>query len=81
VDAALIIAFYTAVAVLIIRVPQINLAVAALLLTALLVVALIAQATFAERLGGYAAIGLVFATVLVALAVHFGAWVSNDSRR
>lgn len=67
-----------AVAALVIRVRRFNLAVAALVLAALLVVALVVQATVSERLGGYAALGLTLAVVMVALAVRFGAWVGGD---
>ncbi|MDP8907828.1 MAG: hypothetical protein M3N47_01640 [Chloroflexota bacterium] len=66
-------------AVLIIRVRRFNLAVGALVLTALLVVALVVQATVSERLGGYAALGLTLAVVMVALAVRFGAWAGGDT--
>ncbi len=64
---------------LIIRVRRFNLAVGALVLTALLVVALVVQATVSERLGGYAALGLTLAVVMVALAVRFGAWAGRDA--
>jgi hypothetical protein len=77
-DAALVIGFYVAVALLIIRVRQAGLAVAALVLTGMLVLALIAQATVASRLGGYAALGLVIAVVMLGLAVQLGAWATTD---
>jgi hypothetical protein len=48
-------------------------------LTALLVVALVVQATVSERLGGYAALGLTLAVVMVALAVPLGAWAGSDA--
>ena len=64
---------------LVIRVRRFNLAVGALVLTALLVVALVVQATVSERLGGYAALGLTLAVVMVALAVRFGAWAGGDA--
>lgn len=66
-------------ALLIIRVRRVNLAVGALVLTALLVVALVVQATVSERLGGYAALGLTVAVVMVALAVPVGAWAGGDA--
>lgn len=78
IDAALIIGFYVAVAVLVIRVRRFDLAVTALVLTALLAIALVVQATVSERLGGYAALGLTLTVVLVGLAVRFGAWVGDD---
>ena len=77
-DAALIIGFYVAVALLIIRVRRVNLAVAALVLTGMLVLALIAEAAFSSDLTGYAALGLLFAVVMVGLAVQFGAWATHD---
>lgn len=72
-DAALVIGFYVAVALLIIRVRQVSLALAALVLTGMLVLALIAQATVSSRLGGYAALGLLVAVVMLGLAVSLGA--------
>jgi hypothetical protein len=78
VDAALIIGFYVAVALLIIRARRASLALAALVLTGMLVLALIAEATISPGLGGYAALGLVIAVVMVGLAVQFGAWATND---
>lgn len=63
----------------VIRVRRFNLAVGALVLTALLVVALVVQATVSERLGGYAALGLTLAVVMVALAVRFRAWAGGDA--
>lgn len=77
-DAALIIGFYVAVALLIIRVRRASLALAALVLTGMLVLALIAEATISSGLGGYAALGLVIAVVMVGLAVQFGAWATDD---
>jgi hypothetical protein len=77
-EAALVIGFYVAVAVLVIRVRRIRLAIAALTLSTMLVLALIAQATVSDAIGGYAALGLVVAVVMVRLAVEFGAWVSGD---
>ncbi len=66
-------------AVLVIRVRRFNLGVAALVLTALLVVALVVQTTVSERLGGFAALGLTLAVVMVVIAVRFGAWVGDDN--
>ncbi len=40
------------------------------MLTALLVGALVLQATISERLGGYAALGLTLAVVMVALSTR-----------
>jgi hypothetical protein len=77
-DAALVIGFYVAMALLIIRVRQVSLAMAALVLTGMLVVALITQATVSSRLGGYAALGLVIAVVMLGLAVQLGAWATAD---
>jgi hypothetical protein len=77
-DAALLIGFYVAVALLIIRVRRASLAVAALVLSGMLALALIAQATISSRLAGYAALGLVIAVVMIALAVQLGAWVTED---
>ncbi len=64
---------------LVIRVRRFNLAVTALVLTALLVVALVVQTTVSERLGGFAALGLTLAVVMVVLAVRLGAWVDGDN--
>jgi hypothetical protein len=77
-DAALVIGFYVLVALLVIRVRRVTLAVAALALAGCLAVALIAQATVASDIGGYAALGLVVAVVMIGLAVQFGAWASDD---
>jgi hypothetical protein len=77
-DAALVIGFYVGVALLIIRVRRASLALAALVLTGMLVLALIAEATISSRLGGYAALGLVIAVVMVVLAVRLGAWATQD---
>ncbi|MEA2492432.1 MAG: hypothetical protein QOJ29_343 [Thermoleophilaceae bacterium] len=77
-DAALVIGFCVAVALLIMRVRQVSLALAALVLTGMLVAALIAQATVSSRLGGYAALGLVIAVVMLGLAVQLGAWATVD---
>ena len=77
-DAALVIGFYVAVALFIIRVRRASLALAALVLTGILVLALIAEATISSRLGGYAALGLVIAVVMVGLAVQVGAWATVD---
>jgi hypothetical protein len=77
-DAALVIGFYVTVALLIIRVRQVSLALAALVLTGMLVVALIAQATVSSRLGGYAAPGLMIAVVMLGLAVQLAAWARTD---
>jgi hypothetical protein len=77
-DAALVIGFYVAMALLIIRVRQVSLAMAALVLTGMLVAALIAQATVSSRLGGYAALGLVIAVVMLGLDVQLGAWATAD---
>ena len=79
-DAALVIGFYVGVALLIIRVRRVNLALAALLLTAMLVLALIAQATISSRLGGYAALGLAMAVVMVVLSVQLGAWATKGDQ-
>lgn len=72
------IGFYVAVALLVIRVRRITLALAAILLTAILVLALILEATVSDGVGGYAALGLFAAVVMVVLAVQFGAWVETD---
>jgi uncharacterized membrane protein YedE/YeeE len=77
-DAVLVIGFYIAVALLMIRVRRASLVLAALVLTGMLVLALIAQATVSSRFGGYAALGLVIAVVMVVLAVQFGAWATDD---
>jgi hypothetical protein len=77
-DAALVIGFYVLVALLVIRVRRVTLAVAALVLAGCLAVALIAQATVASAIGGYAALGLVVAVVMIGLAVQFGAWASDE---
>jgi hypothetical protein len=77
-DAALVTGFYVGVALLIIRVRRASLALAALVLTGMLVLALIAEATISSRLGGYAALGLVIAVVMVVLAVQLGAWATQD---
>jgi peptidoglycan/LPS O-acetylase OafA/YrhL len=77
-DAALVIAFYVLVALLLIRVRRVTMAAAALVLTGCLVVALIAQAIVSSHIAGYAALGLVVAVVMVGLAVQFGAWSSYD---
>lgn len=77
-DGALVVGFYVAVALLIIRVRQVSLALAALVSTAMLVLALIVQATVSSRLGGYAALGLVIAVVMLGLAVQLGAWATAD---
>lgn len=61
-----------------IRVRRANLAVAAIVLTAMLMITLILEATVSEGIGGYAALGLVFAVVMVALAVQVGAWAGPD---
>jgi hypothetical protein len=76
-EALLILAFYALVALLMIRVRRLNLAIAALVLTVLLVVALVLQATVSNRIGGYAALGLMLATTMVALALRLGAWVGS----
>jgi hypothetical protein len=77
-DAVLVVGFYVAVAVLIIRVRRASLLVGALVLTGMLALALIAEATISSRLGGYAALGLVIAVVMVGLAVQVGAWARED---
>jgi hypothetical protein len=64
--------------VLVIRVRRINLALTALALSAMLVIALLLQATVSDRLGGYAALGLVVMVVMVGIAVQFGAWVGGE---
>jgi hypothetical protein len=66
------------VAVLVIRVRRVNLALAAVVLTGMLVIALILQATVSDRLGAYAALGLVLMVVMFGLAVQFGAWLGHD---
>lgn len=71
------IGFYAAVAVLLIRVRRANLAATALVLVGLLVVALVLEATAWEQVGGYAALGLVLAFVMVGLAFRLGAWTSS----
>jgi len=71
-DAALVIGFYVVVALLSIRVRRVSLAWAALVLTGMLVLALIAQAAVSSRVGGYAALGLLFAVVILVLAVELG---------
>lgn len=71
------IGFYAAVAVLLIRVRRANLAVTALVLGGLLVVALVMEATAWEQIGGYAALGLVLAFVMVGLAFQLGVWTST----
>ena len=78
VDATLVIGFYVLVALLVIRARRVTLAAAALVLAGCLAVALIAQATVSSDIGGYAALGLVVAVVMVGLAVQFGAWASED---
>lgn len=78
IDAVLVIAFYVAVAVLVIRVRRFNLAVTAVALTAMLVIALLLQATVSDQLGAYAALGLLLMVVIVGFAVQFGAWVGGD---
>lgn len=72
IEAVLVIGFYVAVAVLVVRVRRVNLALTALVLSAMLVIALLLQATVSGRLGGYAAVGLVMMVVMVALAVQLG---------
>jgi len=64
--------------VLVIRVRRVNLALTALVLSAMLAIALLLQATVSDRLGGYAALGLVMMVVMVGLAVRLGAWVGGD---
>jgi hypothetical protein len=77
--AALVIAFYVLVAVLLIRVRRVTLAAAALAMTGCLVVARIAQAIVSSSdVAGYTALGLVVAVVMVGLAVEFGSWSSDD---
>jgi hypothetical protein len=78
IDAVLMIGFYVAVAVLVIRVRRFNLALTTIVLTTMLVIALLIQATVSDQLGAYAALGLVLMVVMVGLAVHFGAWVGGD---
>jgi len=78
IEALLVIGFYVAVAVLVIRVRRVNLALTALVLSAMLAIALLLQATVSDRLGGYAALGLVMMVVMVGLAVRLGAWVGGD---
>ncbi len=73
------IGFYI-VAILVIRVRRINLAIAALVLSGLLVLALILQATVADKIASYAALGLTVAVVMLGIANHFGAWASGDER-
>lgn len=63
---------------LVIRVRRINLALTALALSAMLAIALLLQATVSDRLGGYAALGLVVMVVMVGIAVQFGAWVGGE---
>ncbi len=78
IEAALVLGFYVAPTVLIIRVRRVNLAVAAMVLTTMLIVALILESTVSEEIGGYAALGLLIAVVMVGLAVQFGAWAGPD---
>lgn len=80
-EVALVIGFYVAVALLIIRVRRVSLALAALVLTGMLVLALIAQATVSSRLGSYAALGLVIAVVMLGLAVQLGGWATADDEQ
>lgn len=63
------IAFYAAVAGLLIRMRRANLAVTAVVLGGLLVVALVLEATAREQIGGYAALGIVM--------VGLGVWTST----
>ena len=77
-DAVLVMGFYVAVAVLVIRVRRVNLALAAVVLTGMLVLALILQATVSDRLVGFAALGLGLMVVMFGLAVQFGAWLGDD---
>jgi hypothetical protein len=78
IEAALVIGFYVAAALLLIRVRRINLALTALVLSGMLIVALILQATVSDKIGGCAAVGLVIAVVMVGLAVQLGVGVTDD---